>query len=146
MLSGASGDVPGFDVQVTSAGKRLRVAVALARPARPGEAIELWTTGSAGNPLAWSIAWDGACWRPLGLRRAPRELPPVDGDASGLAMHVVRRGPDEDPRTPLTVVAVSPDGATRVATSDLDPDDSTTLGLALDVNRADPIVGQPQRE
>ena len=83
--------MPDLDVAVHAAAKQVRVEVKLARPARVGEAIEVWTTGAAGRPLAWSARWDGARWQLSGLRRAPRELPPVEGDASRFLIPIVRR-------------------------------------------------------
>jgi hypothetical protein len=126
------GETPGFDVAVHAARKQLAVEMTPTRPARAGEAFELWTVGSAGRPLAWTARFDGARWQLAGLKRAPRELPPIAGDAQRLQVPIVRRHVGEyGERTPLTVVAVSADGATRVATSDLGADDADTLGMAV---------------
>jgi hypothetical protein len=127
------GDAPDFDVSVRGAGKRLMVDAKLARPARVGEAFEVWTIGSSGRSLAWSARWDGARWQLSGLVRAPRELPPIEGDASRFTLPIVRRH-DADAAnqdvTPLTLVAISSDGKTRVATSELKAQNPATLGQA----------------
>lgn len=123
-----SGDVPSFDVVVTrAAGKRLMVTVRLARPGRVGEALEIWTTRSKELPLAWRATFDGARWQLAGLVHAPRELPRVAGDASTMTIPIVDRSDGQ--LTKLTIVAASADGATRVATSDLVPEDARTLGV-----------------
>jgi hypothetical protein len=130
VLTGSS-DVPPFDVVPRAAGKRVMVTVRLARPARVGEALEIWTSGANGLPLAWRATFDGARWQLAGLAHAPRELPPVEGDASTMMIPIVRRATPELPLTKLTIVAASADGATRVATSDLVPEDARTLGIVI---------------
>ncbi len=128
------GDVPDFDVSVRSASKRLMVEAKLTRPARVDESFEVWTVGAAGKSLAWSARWDGARWQLAGLVRAPRELPPIGGDASRFMLPIVRRQDAEqanEDTTPLTLVAVSSDGKTRVATSELKTQNVATLGQAM---------------
>ena len=133
-LTGA-GELPSFTVAVTPlSAVRLRVLVNLQRAARVGEAIEIWTTTSFGKPLAWSALWDGTHWKLRGLLRAPRELPPVEGDARSMSIPIVKR-PDSksELETELTVVAVSADRKTRVATSDLRADIDRSFGLVINL-------------
>ena len=48
-----------------------------------------------------------------------------------VSIPIVRRATPEVPVTKLTIVSASADGATRVATSDLVPENARTLGVVV---------------
>ena len=130
VLSGRADAVSDFDVFARDTHDGRTATVRLARAAVAGEALEVWTERWAA-PMGWRATWDGARWRLTGILEAPDEQPRISGDAHSMTIAIDPRGPNPHGRSALTIVAVSVDGKSRVATSDLDVHDLQTVGSTL---------------